>query len=262
MHALRAQRRMKTRRLTLALLLTWLLASCGHFGYEVKRQTVIHAIWDGSHRVERPLPGADAETFTVLKPYRYAKDKHAVYHYQSVIQGAIPSTFALLNDWYAVDNERVFYNGAVLPDRDAITFETINGYWTRDKNDVYFLNRAIQACDPASFNVVFERWAMDAQCTYAADAVVDGADQHSFHALNDAYAKDKHHVYAQVSSLVPLTERTTGESRNVVRNTVSRVREADVESFAPSDNRTCEYDAKDRFRCYRRGEAVPCDCSE
>lgn len=253
---------MKTRRLTLALLLTLLLASCGHVGYEVKRQKVIHAIWDGSHRVERPLPGADTETFTVLKPYRYAKDKHSVYHEQSIIPEASPSTFALLNDWYAVDSERVFYDGAVLPGRDATTFEVISGYWTRDKNDVYFLNRAIQACAPASFRVVYERWAVDAQCTYAADAVVDGADRQSFHALSDDYAKDKHHVYAQVSSLVPLTERTTGESRNISRSTLSLVREADVESSAPSDNRNCEYDAKDRFRCYRRGEAAPCDCSE
>ncbi len=252
---------MKAQQLTLALLMGLLLTNCGHVGYEVKRQKVIHAIWDGSRRVERPLPRADADTFTVLRPHRYARDKHAVYYYQSVIPEANPSTFTLLNDWYAVDSEHVFYNGAVLPDRDAATFEAISGYWTRDNNDVYFLNRAIQACDPASFDVVFERWAMDAQCTYAADAVVDGADQQSFQALSEDYAKDKHQVYTLESLTTSITDPATGEFRNVSENTVSRVREADVESFAPSDNRTCDHDARDRLRCYRRGEAVTCDCS-
>ncbi|MGJ8586411.1 MAG: DKNYY domain-containing protein [Marinosulfonomonas sp.] len=253
---------MKTTLAPLTLLSASLLSSCGHFGYEVKHHKVVHAIWDGSGRVERPLKGADAETFTVLKPHHYAKDKHAVYHRQSVIQGAIPSTFILLNDGYAVDSEHVFYDGALLPDRDASTFETMNVYWTRDRHEVYFLNQAIQACDPISFKVVLERWAMDAQCTYVAEARVDGADQPSFHALSDDYAKDKHQVYARVNHITLIRDPITGRSRNISETTLSRIRKVDVESFAPSDNRTCGYDARDRLRCYRRGEAVSCDCSE
>ncbi len=60
-------------------------ASRYNYGYQVKRQDVIYAIWDGSGRFEYILEGADSESFHVIKQYRYAKDRNAVYYHQTAI---------------------------------------------------------------------------------------------------------------------------------------------------------------------------------
>ncbi len=138
----------------------------------------------------------------------------------------------------------------------------MSGYWTRDKSDVYFLNRAINACELISFKIVFERWAVDAQCAYFAEAILEDADSQTFQAVSDDYAKDKRYVYARVNSRIAIAESATGKYPFPDRNTLKKVLDADAESFTASDSRACEFDARDKFRCYRRGEAVPCDCSE
>ena len=252
---------MKRILITSALLSTFLLSSCSKYGYVVKREEVVHAIWDGSSRAERIIEGADSKSFEVINPThssrdKYAKDKNSVYYFQEVIEGAIPSTFRLLTEWYAVDSESVFFIGSLLPGKDEKTFEVLNGFWTRDKNGIYFFHKAVDVCDPDSFEVVLEIWAVDSECTYSGETTIYDLDTETFKAFDSYYAKDSRYVYSRFNKGTVLYG-----SASYVR-IIDKVLDADAESFITIDARACEFDAKDKYRCYSRGETAPCVCGQ
>lgn len=77
------------------------------------------------------------ETFEVLKPKTFAKDKNAVYFEGRKIEGADPVTFKPINEKYSEDSKKVFFQTDYIIGAKPEGFEIIKFPYARDKNDVY-----------------------------------------------------------------------------------------------------------------------------
>jgi len=102
------------------------------------------------------LPGANPETFKALR-YGYSHDSSQVYQVDGmiakVIEGAIPSGFAVFNTYYSHDTEHVFWKGKTLPGADPATFAILNTevHCSRDARHAYHLDKMIPGLNPESF---------------------------------------------------------------------------------------------------------------
>ncbi len=140
------------------------------------------------------LIGVDGATFQILvdkdedSRIRYAKDKNRVWLLISFngssfteINGADPTTFEDLGNWYSRDKRKIWYVDCVsdwgpcgygieeLTGVDTSTFRALGGGYAKDKHSVWFL-------------------ALSPEQLHAADAP-------TFLFLGNNYAKDKNNVY-------------------------------------------------------------------
>jgi DKNYY family len=121
------------------------------------------------------VPGSDPSTLKVLSVQFpiYLKDSKQVYtdvnevfESSSIIKGADPDTFVLLQDkvgiaTYAKDKAHVFYYGKIILGADPATFQILPSVfvdyssldYARDKNAVYGNGVVVPGADPANFSV-------------------------------------------------------------------------------------------------------------
>lgn len=235
-------------------------------GYQVQEEGVIYITWDeGSGRQEFVVSGADPHSFQVIEDKLYAKDKRAVYYRKYSVVGADPRSFRLLTERYSLDAYHVYLNGKLIPGADPATFQLITSDWARDKNDIYLASWPIESCDPATFRIVNHNWAVDSQCAYASFNKLPGADPGTFSALNRGYAKDKDHVYAaftrefvkeELSELPAAVQNNMAITSQSILYLAHRIDLADTDAFVVDDK--LFENARDRYRCFRRGVVVEC----
>ena len=81
---------------------------------------------------------ADSETFIVLTPDEYAKDRDSVFYLGRKINGADPTTFGILDDTnFSRDAEHVYVMGRRIFGADPTSFQPISGMYGRDALSVY-----------------------------------------------------------------------------------------------------------------------------
>lgn len=127
----------------------------------------------------------DPEHFTVIfddDHYLFTKDANVVEVNGTVIAGAEPSTFRVLQGGYARDGRSIFYFTDQVVDADPATFEPLAGSYARDGRHAYWMGGAIQGADPASFRVLNANLecSSDSGRAYYQDTPIAGVDPGSF----------------------------------------------------------------------------------
>lgn len=103
---------------------------------------------------------ADAATFEPIVPkgdsdlsYDYARDKYQVYYCDTLVVGADPATFELINWRVARDKNHVYVDNYRLPDcADARTMKYLHGGLSRDSLHVFDRDSLLEGVDPETFN--------------------------------------------------------------------------------------------------------------
>lgn len=128
-------------------------------GYEIQNGVVLFRSFNNLNwKIERKeVADADPNHLKTLRRSGglYASDGVKVFHEASVISGADPSTFRVL-DWrggYGRDAEQVFW--ATIPmSRDPENFKILGAGYSLDSKFVYNGSKPIEGADPESFEVV------------------------------------------------------------------------------------------------------------
>lgn len=94
------------------------------------------------YRFGEPLPGADPTTFSSFEENtEWGRDRDNVYYGQTLIEGAEPETFRLLDggaEGWARDVAYVYRDGERVDGLDATTFVLLEGGYFHDKNALYY----------------------------------------------------------------------------------------------------------------------------
>ena len=247
--------------------LSCLLAGCGYPKYAVREDDVVRVTVDEAYgRREVVLPGADPASFVVLIEGGWAKDATTVFRYNTPVEGALPDSFERLDERYFVDAARVYLEDEPLPGADPATFEPFPWPWSRDAAGLWHGASPVTACDPSSFGLIDDGWAADAECVYGGPAPLDGVDVASFEVLGSGYARDRNAVYGlfyrdlgaeDLARLADPLRRRMAAHAFPKLGLGARVPTADPLTFVLVDDDEA-IDARDRDRCYRRGEQVDC----
>lgn len=152
---------------------------------------------------------------TVNPNLYYTKDKDHVYFGNNILAGADPATFVLipnvgndtdLRSHFAKDKNHVYdsYFGTLLAGADPNSFVVLNYAYAKDKNNVYTLQPGVvndastvvlSGADPATFQVLSSYFAKDAASVYGGGSKIDNADAQTFIVIAGVIAKDKNRVY-------------------------------------------------------------------
>ena len=248
-------------------MLTCLLVGCGYPKYVVRENDVVRVTVDEAYgRRETVLPGADPASFVVMIDGGWAKDATTVFRHDTPVEGALAGSFERLDERYFVDAARVYLEDEPLPGADPATFEPLSWPWSRDAAGLWHGASPVPACDPVSFAPIDDGWAVDAECVYGGPAPLDAADVGSFEVLGSGYARDRDAVYglfyrdlqpddlARLSA--PLRHRMAAHAFPKL-GLGARMPMAEPGTFAVVAGEEA-IDARDRDRCYRRGEPVDC----
>lgn len=104
------------------------------------------------------IDGADPSSFVLINKSKYARDNHQMYYYHSgtisPIINSDPLSFQIIGDDFARDNHRLYFLGKEIKYADPLSFEFLNYYFTRDNNHVYFEGSEIESADPKTFKIV------------------------------------------------------------------------------------------------------------
>lgn len=87
----------------------------------------------------KKVRSADPKSFENIG--NYYKDKNNVYHRDTKIIGADPSTFQKLNNFYYRDKNSIYNKGNKLKQADILTFKVLDDSYAKDKNNVYYCRK-------------------------------------------------------------------------------------------------------------------------
>ena len=150
------------------------------------------------------LSDVDMDTFQIIMPNYYAKDKNSVYSRHKKIKGTNPKTIKVLNIAYIKDDKTVFSDFSfsnTLKNADAKSFEALGQYYGKDKNNVYLMGEKIKKADVKTFQVIseesFNHYSKDKNNVYLETYIIEGADPKTFEIIKEkpTYSKDKKYLY-------------------------------------------------------------------
>lgn len=155
---------------------------------------------------------------------KYSIDKKHVCKNYSIIKGADPETFEVIDyevyTWwcnldrkpYRKDKKYFYWNGKKIEDIDPKTFKILKYDYSIDKNNVYWQGKIISKSHPETFEILTEDYARDRDYIYniireiegggAAEigspiivVTIKGVDVETFEIFDWGYSKDKSTVY-------------------------------------------------------------------
>ena len=150
------------------------------------------------------MSDVDMDTFQIIMPNYYAKDKNSVYSRHKKIKGANPKTIKVLNIAYIKDDKTVFSDFSfsnTLKNADVKSFEALGQYYGKDKNNVYLMGEKIKKADVKTFQVIseesFNHYSKDKNNVYLETYIIEGADPKTFEIIKEepSYSKDKKYLY-------------------------------------------------------------------
>lgn len=203
------------------------------------------------------LHDADVKTFVIVNDY-YAKDSKNVYFYEftnypfeASLTYVDPDTFTPYSaefPYMGRDAQHVYSEDSLVPGADVATFQIYNSDFAKDKNAVYSICRG-------------------EECDFGPLPTIDAASFAMFSTDGYGYAKDKNRYYFAGHhglSPVPTTSTSTfviidncfAKDAAGVYSGITRMEEADLETFAPFKGYDCLY-AKDARHVFINGSVVP-----
>ncbi len=166
--------------------------------YKINNNSVEHVSWNaGQGKVIKVIDGADPSTFVQLLEW-YGKDRNAAYWKHIKIKNAEPTTFIPINNYYAVDANNAYVTERYIKGSDGGTFEYIGHNWSKDKSNYYYTGQPLDICDKTSFKIIpdeFPSRAIDDRCYYYQWNTVPVKNRNNLQVLPSEYAKDNLHVY-------------------------------------------------------------------
>jgi hypothetical protein len=149
----------------------------------------------------RKIEGALPSSFEILEYGYYAKDKNSAYYHGTKIEGADPQTFIFLENHYAKDKNAVYDNGRIVNKNiDPATVEIL-GAFIADKDFIYFWGERLEDIERESFEEIGGIYSKDRNGVYywglESFNEVENADLETFEVFEeyDFCAKDKNNVY-------------------------------------------------------------------
>jgi hypothetical protein len=147
------------------------------------------------------LPDADPATFEVLEA-NLARDKNHVWYYNTMIDGADPSTVKLVNGGQVFkDKDSVHYGYDTIAGADPASFKHLASGYYQDKNRIYWCTDPIPDVDPATFKVMGGSFvAKDRSSVYRSGKRLPGFDVASVEFIQDdpagyQFLSDKNGIY-------------------------------------------------------------------
>jgi hypothetical protein len=180
---------------TLCIVVLAIVPACGRQakellgGYYVEGDKVYwHGGVDSSVR-RQEVVGADIASFTSIDNF-YARDKSHVYQGGTVLTGADPASFQLL-EGFTKDRSHV-WDGDIVISTDPANFEAFDGGGAKDGTAVYCNNGAVLSPDPTHFVILqFEdkgsilSFSKDSRAVYYGCGPIAGADPATFRRLDN-----------------------------------------------------------------------------
>lgn len=191
------------------------------------------------------LEGADPISFTVLNKF-YGKDANHVFYYDDIVVGANPKDFVILDvddGRLGRDDAHVYYGGNEVPNADPATFVVLNRVYSKDKNHVFMgFKKIIIDADPKGFRIFSEdgEYGKDNSHVYFEDKMIQGADPVTFSILVENIPTN--------SSRGPTTGYSKDKNHMYYEDRV--IVDADINSFSFDDGYGL---ARDKNHRYDRG---------
>jgi DKNYY family len=137
------------------------------------------------YRSDGTVLSGDPENFMIISDrdhYLFAKDSSSVFVNGTVIAGASPAAFQLVQGAYSKDDTGVFYFDGQIDGADVATFRPLTGPYAVDATRVYWMGRPIEGADPATFAVLNANFecSADGALAFYRDMVIAGADPSTF----------------------------------------------------------------------------------
>lgn len=162
-----------------------------------------------------PVKGADIDSF--MWCLDFAKDKNRCYIAGSVLKGADPGSFEVLNMYFARDKNQIYTAGGMQQKLDRETFEVLDeGFETdlhnrkrkitsyaKDRQGLWMMEyyslkpTSVKGIDTSSFKRINDGFAKDSRFVLWRGKKVKNADPATFIAFNINYGRDKNHIICQ-----------------------------------------------------------------
>lgn len=132
----------------------------------------------------------------------YGKTSKKVYRAESVIEGADPATFTIIDDSYSKDSNNVYYGTKSITAADPESFVLLEEDYAKDAHHVYYFKDIVEGADPETFSIVDTSYSKDAHAVYTYDdesstvkKLALDIDPLTFTVVQDDVIKDSTHVY-------------------------------------------------------------------
>lgn len=149
----------------------------------------------------KKMEEVNIETFQILTPFLYAKDKKNVYYKDDILIGADTESIEIVARYngYIKDKDHVYYEGKLVNGADPKTFEALSySLYSKDRKNVYFENKKIIGIDVKTFEIIEKNYAKDKKSVYFQGQKLNGSDPKTFKPCDpffSLYSKDKRYVY-------------------------------------------------------------------
>jgi len=193
-----------------------------------------HYVRDASHIYFKsydsvlPLTDVQPDTFrTFDSDSLYAADATKVFFGGEVLEGALASSFASLNEYYAKDAKQVYYSGSVIEKADPATFvaSSTEVFAARDKNYSYLYGNSVASNGPSL--IVLEYISKSRAAGYSDGAIRDALARDGWgdKAIDEAFAATPGSSSGASSVLIKYIAemRAAGVSDDVTRDDLIRV---------------------------------------
>ena len=194
------------KKLFLLLSVSFLIGCQNETPYEIKNGNVYYKwVNGGNFKTEYKLiPDADPASFEMIEAklkVDLAKDAHHVYVGSMNIQGANPSAFKQIEDYYWADNHHVYLLSTSDQQYHVITgavptsFSVLSHHWSKDAQNIFYMQTKLPDAAVSSFQPINSHWAKDNRYYYYHQFRLDSLDYHSAEIINDYYIKDMDNVF-------------------------------------------------------------------
>lgn len=185
------------------------------------RQRIKIADYDSFHTLEDQ--DGEAEDYDFMRSANYAADKYQVYYCDTIVPGADPATFKVIDFITGQDKNCVYWRNKPTQIKDFKSLKQIGGYYKDDKNVYDDQFEVISGIDVKSFTHIEYNWYKDKNHLYFLDEIVADADPATFESVplysydgtkvdktsnSFDYVKDANHVFYHDSLLVGADPKT------------------------------------------------------
>ncbi|MCR9228458.1 MAG: DKNYY domain-containing protein [Flavobacteriaceae bacterium] len=181
----------------------------------IKQNLKVHLARDENHVFinAKVIDGADPSSFEQIKDY-YWRDKNQVFLLSTddqkyhVIDGADPDSFeVIVNHYWSKDKLNVFYSATKLPDVSSSEFEAIDNHWGKDNDHYYYHSFRLGLLDYRTAEIINAYYIKDKDQVFFGNKLVQGADPKTFQVNKlEYFGHDDKNMFQWEKNKGPITE--------------------------------------------------------